>query len=418
MEAKNKSRTMITALAWVKRGYAKVVNDLENEDPIAEEPEELKQTTGDEGEGEEVDRLNLANYDKEDNLPVFGEDYADVIRGGDADGEGDIEMDEQKYPLEVDEDEEERDDIDIRQSDALIVTASAESEYSNLEVYLYEEDSNNLFVHHEIMLNAYPLCLEWIPYVPGSNASFEKKGNYIAVGTFSPSIEIWNLDVVDVVAPVMTLGGETKAASNVPLNSLKAKNKKKFYKEGSHLEAVLCLSAHPSEVNFLASGSADKMIKVWDLSTQKCVRTIKNHKDKVQVLQWNPNDTKSLLSAGFDGKGVICNSNNPNEKIYLQFNNTEIESGCWHPTDQYSCFFSFEDGSVQAFDVRNPDKPVLNYQAHEQQCTSLACCKASEGLLASVSTDGYCNIWDLKSLEEGKPKLVQSKNMKIGGLFT
>lgn len=409
---------MITALAWVKRGYAKVVMDQENDAPTIEEAEELKQTTGDEGEDEVYNKLNLANYDKEDSLPVFGEDYADVLRGGDNDGEGDIEMDEQKYPLELDEDEEEKDDIDIRKSDALIVTASAETDYSNLEVYLFEEDSSNLFVHHEIMLNAYPLCLEWIPYVPGSNASFEKKGNYIAVGTFSPCIEIWNLDVVDAVAPVMSLGGETKAASNVALASLKVKNKKKFYKEGSHLDAVLCLSAHPTEVNFLASGSADKMIKVWDLSTQKCVRTIKNHKDKVQVLQWNPNDPKSLLSAGFDGKGVVCNSNNPNEKIYLQFNNTEIESGCWHPTDPYSCFFSFENGSIKAFDIRNPDNPVLDYQAHEQQCTSLACCKASEGLLASVSTNGYCNIWDLKNLEEGKPKLVQTKNMKIGGLFT
>jgi len=97
------------------------------------------------------------------------------------------------------------------------------------------------------------------------------------------------------------------------------------------------------------------------------VRTIKNHKEKVQVLQWNPKDTKSILSAGFDGKGVVCNTKNPNEKIYLQFNNTEIESGSWHSTDEYACFFSFENGVVKGFDTRKPDSPVVDFQAHEQQ---------------------------------------------------
>jgi periodic tryptophan protein 1 len=337
MDDKNKSHMMITALAWVKRGYSKAVVD---EAPIPN-PEEQKQMIADmegveqlinEGEGE--DKFDMENYDKEDNIPVFGEDYAELIGKADLedDGEGDIEMDDEQYPYQVDEDEEDKEDIVIKNTDALIVTAAAEQEYSNLEVYIYEEDNSNLFVHHELMLNAYPLCLEWLPYKPGEKASLSAKGNYIAVGTFKPGIEIWSLDVVDAVAPIMTLGGETKAAANVPLDSMKRKKKMLYYKEGSHLDAVLCLAAHPTQVNFLASGSADRTIKIWDLGTQTCIRTIKNHKEKVQVLEWQPGNDKMLLSAGFDGKGVITNTKNPNEKIYLDFKNTEIESGCWHPT--------------------------------------------------------------------------------------
>lgn len=326
MEEKNKSHMMITALAWVKRGYAKVNPDeLEDAPETSEEMKDIQEVN----EGEGNDEFDMKGYEKEDNLPIFGEDYAEMIRDrmNEDHGEGDMEFDEEKAPLEVPEDEEDIEDLIIRKSDALIVTAAAEKDYSNLEVYLFEEENSNLYVHHEIMLNAYPLCLEWIRYIPGSNASFDTKGNYIAVGTFSPAIEIWNLDLVNPVQPFITLGGETKEASNVPLASMKKKNKMKYYNEGSHLDAVLCLSAHPTEVNILASGSADKTIKVWDISTQKCLRTIKNHKDKVQVLQWNPNDPKTILSGGFDGKGVVCNSSNPNEKVYLPFNNTEIESG-------------------------------------------------------------------------------------------
>jgi periodic tryptophan protein 1 len=305
MEQKQKSRMMITALAWVKRGFAKpVTEEADLKDPREEEKEGIRNTEqvmepieeGPDGE----DEFNMKNYDKEDNLPVFGEDFAE-----DGEGEDDIEMDEDKFPFAVKDEEEEEDDNVVLKSDALIVTAAAEQDYSNLEVYIYEEQSNNLFMHHEIMLNAYPLCLEWIPYVPGSNASFQNKGNYIAVGTFSPAIEIWNLDIVDAVEPVITLGGETKVASNVPLASMKKKNKEKYFEEGSHLDSVLCLAAHPTQVNYLASGSADKIVKIWDLSTQKCVRNIKNHKDKVQVLKWQPGDEKNILSAGFDGKGVV-----------------------------------------------------------------------------------------------------------------
>jgi len=185
---------------------------------------------------------------------------------------------------------------------------------------------------------------------------------------------------------------------------MKAKKKRQYYREGSHLDSVLCLSIHPTEVNYLASGSADKTIKIWDLGKQKCAREIKNHKDKVQVVQWNPHDPQSLLSAGFDGKAVITNSKNINEKIYLQFGNTEIESGCWSPIDQYLCYFAFENGEVKGFDARKPEETLIDFKAHEKQCTSVAICKADKNLLATASMDGYINIWDLSEIDGKTPK--------------
>jgi WD40 repeat protein len=62
---------------------------------------------------------------------------------------------------------------------------------------------------------------------------------------------------------------------------------------------------------------------------------------------------------------------------------------------------------------------VLDFKAHEQQCTSVACSKANESVLVTVSTDGNINVWDIKNLDESdKPKLIQTKNLKVGGLFT
>ena len=58
--------------------------------------------------------------------------------------------------------EEDKEDFTIRKSDSIIVSATAENDHSNLEVYVYDHKTSDLYVHHEIILGAYPLCLEWL----------------------------------------------------------------------------------------------------------------------------------------------------------------------------------------------------------------------------------------------------------------
>ena len=52
-------------------------------------------------------------------------------------------------------------------------------------------------------------------------------GNVIAIGTFEPEIELWDLDVLEPLQPLITLGGKDE--------------KGKFLKD-SHHQAVLSLS--------------------------------------------------------------------------------------------------------------------------------------------------------------------------------
>jgi len=51
--------------------------------------------------------------------------------------------------------------------------------------------------------------------------------------------------------------------------------------------------------NEFASGSHDKTIKVWDASTQKCLKTLRGHTQGVWCLEYSP-DGKTLLSASPD----------------------------------------------------------------------------------------------------------------------
>ena len=105
-------------------------------------------------------------------------------------------------------------------------------------MWLYEEPDNdgeaNIYVHHEIMLPAFPLSLAWLDCNPGVA---EGPGNFVAVGTFMPEIEIWNLDIIDAVEPAATVGGvlipeatglgeEAEGLSKEDKKKLKKKSKK------------------------------------------------------------------------------------------------------------------------------------------------------------------------------------------------
>jgi len=71
------------------------------------------------------------------------------------------------YPDGFDEiSDEEKEDYTIKKSDAIIVGAKIQGDYSTLEVYVYEEEKCNLYVHHEIVLSAFPLCMEFLPIDP------------------------------------------------------------------------------------------------------------------------------------------------------------------------------------------------------------------------------------------------------------
>lgn len=154
-----------------------------------------------------LEKMSLGDDESDEELdaPVFTHELAKMKAEamGDKYEDEDEEMnDEEKkdnYPEAFSDSDEENEDFTIRKTDSIIVTATAENDHSNLEVYIYEHEKGNLYVHHEIILAAYPLCLEWLPIWQG------EKVNLMVVGTFLPQIEIWNLDSEN-CEPVACLG--------------------------------------------------------------------------------------------------------------------------------------------------------------------------------------------------------------------
>lgn len=253
----------------------------------------------------------------------------------------------------------EREELEILPSDNLLVAARTDDDISQLEVYVYDESLENLYVHHDIMLPSFPLCLEWLDFPPlqsvdGSMVADDPKqkfGNYIAVGTFDPEIEIWSLDTLEALYPDLILGRPDKTAAHVPkpAGTGKKKKKKTKHREKSahhHVDAVLSLSWNRLHRNLLLSASADRTVKLWDLSRDPtgdensgALRSFDIHKDKVQAVKWNEKEPTVLLTGSYDRTVRTFDSRAPEAGVG-SIVGADVEAISWDPWESYGFYVS------------------------------------------------------------------------------
>lgn len=331
-------------------------------------------------------------------------------------------------PGENDSDDE-REELQILPTDNLILAAKVEDEVAHLEVLVYEDDSDNLYVHHDIMLPAIPLAVEWINVPVGKNAGTRTEGNFVAVGTMSSEIEVWDLDVVDSMYPNAILGQEPDApeedgedASSSKKKKSTKKKKKPKANDDYHVDAVLALAANPQHRNLLASGSADKTIKLWDLNTGKCAKSYSMHKGKVCSLDWHPTESTILLSGSYDRTVVATDMRAPDAVAPRWIVEADVEHVRWNPHDPNYFFVTTEAGTVHYFDVRNvptshsqPSKAVYTLQAHDGAVSAFDINPTVPGLLATGSDDKRVKLWNI---QDNAPTMVVSRNLDVGRIFS
>jgi periodic tryptophan protein 1 len=223
-----------------------------------------------------------------------------------------------------------------------------------------------LFVHHDIPLPAFPLCLAHGDISPAGTA-----GNFCAVGTFGPGIEIWNLDVLNALEPSCILGGEdTSLADEIMrqniLNGSSSKNNKQkllssqsTLKPGSHTDAVMSLSWNKVHRQVIASGSADCTVKLWDVTEQSNADTMKHHTDKVQSVLWHPQEGTLLATGSYDRTVALVDARNSDNVKRVKLP-ADCESLAWDPFNSQYLTAACEDGTVMCWDVRKfSDKTPL-----------------------------------------------------------
>ncbi|XP_014502643.1 uncharacterized WD repeat-containing protein C17D11.16 isoform X2 [Vigna radiata var. radiata] len=440
---------MISAISWVPKGVSKsepIVADPPPEEEIQELIANHKNASDDSDNDDANDEvvaqaltvanavgkasigntdditialkdLNMDNYDdEEEGVELFSSGIGDLYYPSN-------DMD----PYLKDKNDDDSDDLEdmvINPTDSIIVYAYNEDDVSHIEVCVLEDahsNERNMYSHHTILIPAFPLCTAWLdcPLKGG------ERGNFIAVGSMEPSIEIWDLDVIDAVQPCVVLGG---------LEEKKKKGKKKSirYKKDSHTDSVLGLAWNKEYRNILASASADKNVKIWDVVTGKCEYTLDHHEDKVQAVAWNHHAPQVLLSGSFDHTVALRDARMPKHSGYSWEVSTDVESLAWDPHTEHSFVVSLDDGIVKGFDIRKaksdgfdirkaksdssqPD-PSLTFtlHAHDKAVSSVSYNPSAPNLLATGSMDKTVKLWDLSN---NQPSFVASNSPKAGAIF-
>lgn len=391
-----------------------------------------KETTAKDNDEDDMKEYNLSDYD-EDEVDETGEKFTMFgnVRSLAYHQAG--EEDPYLVLPEAEDSDNEREELQILLTDNLILAAKVEDEVPHLEVSVYEDDEENIYVHHDIMLPAIPLCLEWVDHpVSKSTTSTKTQGNYVAVGMMSPEIEIWDLDVVDSMYPTAILGQQPddkeEDTTEKPSKKKSKSKKKKKPKANSthHVDAVLSLALNPHHRNLLASGSADNTLKLWDLSTGTCAKSYSMHAGKVAALDWHPSSTHStiLLSGSTDDHTVITTDMRAPDAIAPKWTvEADVERVRWNPHDPNFFYVTTEAGTVHYFDSRSPppanaqgpSKPLWTLQAHDGAVSAFDVNPLIPGYLVTGSDDKKVKLWNV---QDNKPNMVVARNLDVGRVFS
>ncbi|TKA83881.1 hypothetical protein B0A55_00120 [Friedmanniomyces simplex] len=318
-------------------------------------------------------------------------------------------------------DDEEREELQVLLTDNMVLAARIEDEVAHLEVYVYEDEADaNLYVHHDVMLPAIPLCVEWLDIRPNKNS---EQGNFAAVGTMDPDIELWDLDIVDCMYPTAILGQNSQPATDMPMEPATKKKKRKSKKANAayHVDSVLSLAANRTHRHLLASASADKTTKLWDLNTCTAAHSYTHHTDKVCALSWHPTQSSVLLSGSYDRTIVAADMRAPNTTVPRWGVESDVEQVRWDPHDDNNFYVSTENGVLHCFDARqlpsSPEKSkaMWRLQAHEKSLSSFSINPAVPGFVATASVDRTVKLWNVTEIG---PSLVVSRDLGVGKVFS
>ena len=347
------------------------------------------------------------------------------------------------------DEQEEREQLEILPTDNMILTAKTEDDVSMIEAYVYSSEDQNLYVHHDLLLPSFPLHLEWLDYAPAPYEGDTRgrvagtMGNFVAVGTMDPEIEIWDMDTIEGIFPDAVLGRKDLTSQlDAPSGTGKKKRrvpKARVPNETHHVDAVLSLSWNRHARNLLASASADTTVKLWDLSrpmsgtSSSALRSFSAHTDKVQSVAWQvgaPGGSSGtenpavLLSGSYDKTIRVFDARMAEQAVVARIG-ADVEAVRWNGWKEHSFLVALESGIVQGFDVRaltpsGTDAALYTLVAHDGACTSLDISPHIPGCLLTAGTDRQVKIWNVDS-DGDKPQsisLVSARDLGIGKLFT
>ena len=209
----------------------------------------------------------------------------------------------------------------------------------------------------------------------------EEKSNFVSVRPF------------DSISPP---GSKMKVPFEVIQESWEDLQRENFVLK-SHTDAVLCCAIN-NEESQLASGSADKTIKIWNLKDKIELLTLENHESGVTCIEYHPSGSYLISSEKENGRILLWNLEEFKQEHRFEEHKGPVISLAFNPRGDIFASGS-QDTQIIIWDfLKRAIKAVLS--GHLEAVNSLSYCNDGS-ILASGSSDKTIKIWNSFSNTEG-----------------
>ncbi|KAF7367047.1 hypothetical protein MSAN_00963900 [Mycena sanguinolenta] len=152
----------------------------------------------------------------------------------------------------------------------------------------------------------------------------------------------------------------------------------------------------PLLLQYIASGSADKMIQVWDAKTGKpAIEPIKGHTDQIKSVAFSPDGT--CIASGSDDKTICVWDIKTGKAVIepMEGHTDRVWSVVFSPDGTYIASGS-EDYTIGVWDAKTGMAVIKPIQGHEYIILSVAFSPDGR-YIASGSGDDTIRVWDFKT---------------------
>ena len=148
--------------------------------------------------------------------------------------------------------------------------------------------------------------------------------------------------------------------------------------------------AHSPDGRHIASGSADRTVKVWDATSGQCLLTLQGHTDVVWSVVYSP-DGKRIASGSEDRTLKVWDALTRQLLLTLKRHTSPVSGVAYSPDGRRIASASL-DGTLKVWDAVT-GQDLLTFKGHTSPVLSVA--YSPEGRrIASGSADATVKVWD------------------------